>query len=82
MEDIFLERKKLVIIYSLMIVSIILNMFVIPKFLSIYWNVLNLVIWLVIFVISRKVSNQHNRFKGKSEKLKSIFIIVLIYLML
>ena len=82
MEDIFLERKKLVIIYVLMIVSIILNMFVIPHFLSVYWNVLNLVIWLVIFVIARKVSNQHNRFKGKSEKLKSIFIITTFYIIL
>lgn len=82
MEDIFIERKKLAIIYSLMIVSIILNMFVIPHFLSVYWNVLNLIIWLVIFFVSRKVSNQHNRFKGKSEKLKSIFIITLMYIII
>lgn len=82
MEEIFKERKKLVIIYILIIASIILNIFVIPRYLAVYWNVLNVVLWIIIFFLARKVSNQHNRFKGKKDKITTTFIIVAVYLML
>lgn len=82
MEEIFEERHKLALIYILIITSIVLNIFVIPNYLAIYWNILNVILWMVIFVLARKVSNQHNRFKGKKDKLKTTFIIVTIYLIL
>lgn len=82
MEEIFKERKNLVLIYILIITSILLNIFVIPHYLAIYWNVLNVVLWIMIFFLARKVSNQHNRFKAKKDKIKTTFIIVTIYLIL
>ena len=82
MEEIFKERKKLVLIYILIIASIILNIFVIPRYLAVYWNILNVVLWIMIFFLARKVSNQHNRFKGKKDKITTTFIIVAVYLML
>lgn len=82
MEEIFEERHKLALIYILIITSIALNIFVIPNYLAIYWNILNVILWMVIFVLARKISNQHNRFKGKKDKLKTTFIIVTIYLIL
>lgn len=80
MEDFIKDRKNLIIIYGLMIVSIILTLFVIPNFFPTHYRILNLVIWFIIFLFARKVSNQHNRFKGQSEEMKTIFIIVFIYL--
>lgn len=80
MEGILEEKKNLTIIYVLMIISIILNIFVIPNILPTYTNLLNVFIWCVIFFLARKVSNQHNRFKGQKDKIKTTFIIVLIYL--
>lgn len=82
MEGILEEKKNLAIIYVLMVISIILNVFVIPNFLPTYTNILNVIIWFLIFFLARKVSNQHNRFKGQKDKLKTTFIIVLIYLMI
>lgn len=81
MEGILEEKKNLIIIYVLMIISIILNIFVIPNVAPTYTNLLNVFIWCLIFLFARKVSNQHNRFKGQKDKLKTTFIIVLIYLM-
>jgi len=80
MEGILEEKKKLTIIYFLMVISIILNIFVIPNVLPTYTNILNVIIWCVIFLLARKVSNQHNRFKGHKDKMKTTFIIVFIYL--
>lgn len=81
MEGILEERKNLTIIYILMISSIVLNIFVIPNILPTYTNLLNVFIWCIIFFLARKVSNQHNRFKGQKDKIKTTFIIVLIYLL-
>ena len=80
MEGILREKKYLTIVYVLMVISIILNIFVIPNFFSTYTNILNVAIWVSIFFLARKISNQHNRFKGQKDKLKTIFIIVTIYL--
>ena len=43
MEEIFEERQKLALIYILIITSIALNIFVIPNYLAIYWNILNVI---------------------------------------
>lgn len=79
MEGILEENRRIIIIYILIVISIILNIFVIPNFLTSYVNIVNLLLWIIIFFIARKVSNQHNRFKGQKDKLKTIFIIVVSY---
>lgn len=82
MEGLLEEKKNLTIIYFLIIISILLNIFVIPHFFSTYTSALNILIWVLIFIKARKVSNQHNRFKGQKDKLKTIYIIVAIYLII
>ena len=80
MEEFEKDQKNSIIIYVLMIVSIIFTIFIIPNYFSNYTRSLNLVIWIIIFLRARTLANQHNRFKGLKEKLKTTFIIVFIYL--
>lgn len=80
MEEFEKDQKNSIIIYVLMIVSIIFTIFIIPNYFSNYTRILNLVIWIIIFLRARTLANQHNRFKGLKEKLKTTFIIVFIYL--
>lgn len=63
-----------------MFFSIILTIFIIPNYFSNYSRILNLVLWIIIFFRARTLANQHNRFKGLKEKIKTIFIIVSLYL--
>lgn len=36
-------------------------------------------VWIVLFIVSVPVENEHSRFKGKSDKIKTILIIVILY---
>lgn len=80
MDNIVNESKQLLIIYLLIIISVILTMFIIPNFFPTQYRIINLILWGIIFVRTRGVQNQHNRFKAQKEELKTIFIIVFIYL--
>lgn len=80
MEDFEKDRKYLGIIYCLIIISTIVTIFIIPNFLYIYSNILNLILWVIIFLLARNITNQHNRFKGLNEKIKTVIIIVFIYI--
>ena len=80
MEEFEKDKRNSIIIYGLMFFSIILTIFIIPNYFSAYSRILNLIIWIIIFFRARKLENQHNRFKGLKDKLKTIFIIISIYL--
>lgn len=82
MEEFEKDQRNTIILYILMAISAILTIFIIPNYFSGYTRALNLLIWMIIFVKARSLSNQHNRFKGLSEKLKIIFIIVSVYLII
>ncbi len=79
MEEFEKDKKNSIIVYIFIFISAILTIFVIPNFLPNYTRLLNLLLWFIIFIKARSLSNQHNRFKGLNEKLKVIFIIVCIY---
>lgn len=36
-------------------------------------------IWIVLFIVSIPVENEHSRFKGKNDKIKTTLIIVILY---
>ncbi len=36
-------------------------------------------IWIVLFILSVPVENEHSRFKGKSDKIKTTLIIIILY---
>lgn len=36
-------------------------------------------IWIVLFILSVPVENEHSRFKGKSDKIKTTLIIIIFY---
>lgn len=80
MEKLKKDKYNSIIIYVLMFFSIILTIFIIPNYFSNYSRILNLVLWIIIFFRARTLANQHNRFKGLKEKIKTIFIIVSLYL--
>jgi signal peptidase len=80
MEEFEKDQKNSIIIYFLMIISTVLTIFIIPNYFPTYTRILNVLIWIVIFLRARTLANQHNRFKGQKDKLKTIFLIVFIYL--
>ena len=80
METFERESKYKVIITLLIILALFVEILVIPKFFSDYSSILNLVIWIIIAIISQNLENQHNNFKSKKETLKTVFIIISIYL--
>lgn len=36
-------------------------------------------VWIVLFIVSVPVENEHSRFKGKNDKIKTTLIIVILY---
>lgn len=82
MDNIVNESKRLLIIYCLIVISVVLTMFVIPNFFPTQYRIINLIIWGIIFLSARGISNQHNRFKAQKDELKTIFIIVFLYLII
>ena len=82
METFERESKFKVIITLLIILALFVEILIIPKFFPDYASILNLVIWIIIAFISQNLENQHNNFKSKKETLKTVFIIVSIYLVL
>lgn len=82
METLEKESKYKIIITLLFILALFLETIIIPKFFSDYYSILNLIIWLVIAVFSKNLENQHNNFKAKRETIKTVFIIIFLYLLL
>lgn len=73
-----------IILYVAILVIILLGcltftIFVIPNFFQESARIANLIIWLVLAVIAMPIENDHTRFKGKKEKIKTTLIIVIIY---
>lgn len=76
------ENNNILIIYLLIAVSLFLTIFIIPNYFPDYIKMANIIIWIIISWFSIKVVNQHNRFKAKNEKIKTVIIILIIYYIL
>lgn len=69
----------LIIISVILIGSSILTIFIVPNYFHEYTRIINLMIWIVLFILSVPVENEHSRFKGKNDKIKTTLIIIILY---
>lgn len=69
----------LIIIFAILIGSSILTIFIVPNYFSEYTRIINLMIWIVLFVLSVPLANEHTKFKGKNDKIKTTLIIIILY---
>ena len=67
---------------AILIGCLLLTVFVIPSFFQESARIVTLIIWIALTVISIPIENDHTRFKGKKEKVKTTLIIVIIYYIL
>lgn len=74
----YIERNN-IIVSILIIISLFLTIFIIPNYFTDFAKMANMIIWFIIFFLSMKIPNEHTRFKAKSEKIKTIFMILIIY---
>lgn len=69
----------LIIISVILIGSSILTIFIVPNYFQEYTRIINFMIWIVLFILSVPVENEHARFKGKKDKIKTTLIIIILY---
>ena len=74
--------KKNLIIYSLLIIYFVLNVFVIiPLNLNYYNEIIHPLMWIIICAIAVFLSRDSNiRVKGEQDKMQSLFITLIIYI--
>ncbi len=72
-----------VLILSLILMGCLaLTVFVVPSFFQESTRIVTMIIWIAITIITIPVENDHTRFKGKKEKVKTTLIIVIVYYIL
>ena len=78
--------KSIILYVALLCIILIgclaLTVFVVPSFFQESTRIVIMIIWIAITVISMPIENDHTRFKGKEEKIKTTLIIVIIYYIL
>ena len=75
-------KKNLLYILILVIVLIgcsVLTLFIIPEFFESSTRIAITILWVALAIISIQIENDHTRFKGKKEKIKTTLIIVIVY---
>ena len=70
------------ILCMILIGCLVLTVFVVPSFFQESTRIVTMIIWIALTIISMPVENDHTRFKGKKEKIKTTLIIVIIYYIL
>ena len=78
------KEKRTIILYVAILCMILigcltLTVFVVPSFFQESTRIVTMIIWIAITIIAIPIENDHTRFKGKSEKIKTTLIIVTIY---
>lgn len=78
------NEKKGIILYVAILCIILmsclgLTVFFIPNFFRESTRIVTMIIWIALTIIFIPVENEHNRFKGKNEKIKTTLIIVIVY---
>ncbi|MBR2241315.1 MAG: signal peptidase I [Clostridia bacterium] len=81
------KENKTIILYVAMLCLIlmgclVLTVFIVPSFFQESTRIVNFIIWIALALISIPIENDHTRFKGKKEKIKTTLIIVIIYYIL
>ena len=78
------KEKGTIILYVAILCIILigclaLTIFVVPSFFQESTRIVVMIIWIALTVIAMPIENDHRRFKGKNEKIKTTLIIVIIY---
>ena len=81
------KEKGSIILYVailciILVGCLLLTVFVVPSFFQESTRIVIMIIWIALAVISMPIENDHTRFKGKNEKIKTTLIIVIIYYIL
>lgn len=67
---------------AILIGCLLLTVFIIPSFFQESTRIVTMIIWIALTIISVPIENDHTRFKGKKEKVKTTLIIVITYYIL
>lgn len=78
------KENKTIALYVMILCIILIGclavtVFVVPNFFQESTRIVTMIIWIAITIISMPIENDHTRFKGKKEKIKTTLIIVIIY---
>lgn len=81
------KENKTIILYVLILLFILIGclgitLYVIPNFFKTTALIANLILWIALAMIALPIENDHTRFKGKTEKIKTTLIIVITYIIL
>lgn len=81
------KEKRVVILYIAVLLIILIGcltitVFVIPNFFQESARIANFIVWIALAIVAMPIENDHTRFKGKKEKIKTTLIIVIIYYIL
>lgn len=81
------KERNSIILYATILVIVLIGclaatIFVIPNFFQESTRIAIMIVWIVVAIIAIPIENDHTRFKGKKEKIKTTLIIVIIYYIL
>lgn len=80
------EKRNIILYISILFIILIgcltITAFVIPNFFQESARIANMIVWIALAIIAIPIENDHTRFKGKKEKIKTTLIIVIIYYIL
>lgn len=81
------KENKTIILYVLILLFILIGclgitLYVIPNFFRTTALIANFILWIALAIIAIPIENDHTRFKGKTEKIKTTLIIVITYIIL
>lgn len=80
------EKRTIVLYVAILCIILIgclaLTVFVVPSFFQESIRIVTMIIWIALTIIFIPIENDHTRFKGKKEKIKTTLIIVIIYYIL
>lgn len=77
------ENNAIILYVTILVIILIgcltITVFVIPNFFQDSARIAMVILWIVLAIIAKPIENDHTRFKGKKEKIKTTLIIVIIY---
>lgn len=76
--------SKILFIYILMSIYIVLSSFIsFSKSIEVFTYIINPIVWFIIFIVCLMFYKDNpNRFKAKTDKIQTVFILILLYLII
>lgn len=80
------DNRTIIVYVALLSIILIgcltLTVFVVPSFFQESTRIVTMIMWIALTIIFIPIENDHTKFKGKKEKIKTTLIIVIIYYIL